>query len=192
MSKSAEISQNNGCWAPPAHWRSPDFFFRSAQAANTVKVGVLFSLTGGLSIIEKSLHDATLMAIREINDNRRRQGHEDRGHRRGRRLGSEDLQRKSLQAGHPGSRADGVRLLHLGEPQGGSAGVREAQQSVFLSDLLRRVRVLQERRLYRRRSEPAAFEFHPLDHQDARQEEVLHRRIELHLSARDGEGLARS
>ena len=44
-------------------------FFRSAQAANTVQVGVLFSLTGGFSIIEKSLADATLMAICEINDN---------------------------------------------------------------------------------------------------------------------------
>lgn len=32
-----------------------------------IKVGVLFSLTGGLAIIEKSLHDATLMAIDEIN-----------------------------------------------------------------------------------------------------------------------------
>jgi urea transport system substrate-binding protein len=38
-----------------------------ARAAGTVDVGVLFSLTGGLSIIEKSLHDATLMAISEIN-----------------------------------------------------------------------------------------------------------------------------
>src|SRR6202047_3181593 len=47
---------------------TPDFFFRSAQAANTVQVGVLFSLTGGLSIIEKSLADATMMAISEIND----------------------------------------------------------------------------------------------------------------------------
>ena len=37
------------------------------RAAGTVDVGVLFSLTGGLSIIEKSLHDATLMAISEIN-----------------------------------------------------------------------------------------------------------------------------
>ena len=46
---------------------SPYFFMRTAQAADTVKVGVLFSLTGGLSIIEKSLHDATLMAIAEIN-----------------------------------------------------------------------------------------------------------------------------
>lgn len=32
-----------------------------------IRVGVLFSLTGGLSIIEKSLSDATLMAISEIN-----------------------------------------------------------------------------------------------------------------------------
>src|SRR5262245_9078528 len=38
-----------------------------AQGSDPIKVGVLFSLTGGLSIIEKSLHDATLMAISEIN-----------------------------------------------------------------------------------------------------------------------------
>jgi urea transport system substrate-binding protein len=46
---------------------TPYFFTRTATAADTIKVGVLFSLTGGLSIIEKSLHDATLMAISEIN-----------------------------------------------------------------------------------------------------------------------------
>jgi urea transport system substrate-binding protein len=46
---------------------SPYFFTRSAKAADDVEVGVLFSLTGGLSIIEKSLADATLMAIDEIN-----------------------------------------------------------------------------------------------------------------------------
>src|SRR5258708_21838993 len=49
--------------------------------------------------------------------------------------------------------------------------------------------MLQERRLYRCRSEPAAFKFHPLDHQDTGQEEILHRRFELHLPARDGEGI---
>jgi len=49
--------------------------------------------------------------------------------------------------------------------------------------------MFQERRLYRRRSEPAAFKFHPLDHQDTGQEEILHRRFELHLPARDGEGI---
>ena len=46
---------------------TPDFFIRSAQAASAIQVGVLFSLTGGLSIIEKSLADATMMAISEIN-----------------------------------------------------------------------------------------------------------------------------
>ena len=46
---------------------TPYFFTRTALAADPIKVGVLFSLTGGLSIIEKSLHDATLMAIAEIN-----------------------------------------------------------------------------------------------------------------------------
>lgn len=38
-----------------------------ALAADEVSVGVLFSQTGGLSIIEKALSDATLMAIGEIN-----------------------------------------------------------------------------------------------------------------------------
>ena len=46
---------------------TPYFFSRMAQAADMVEVGVLFSQTGGLSIIEKSLADATLMAIAEIN-----------------------------------------------------------------------------------------------------------------------------
>ena len=46
---------------------APYFFTRTAQAADAIEVGVLFSLTGGLSIIEKSLADATTMAIEEIN-----------------------------------------------------------------------------------------------------------------------------
>ncbi len=43
------------------------FVSNIAKAASEVEVGVLFSLTGGLSIIEKSLADATLMAIDEVN-----------------------------------------------------------------------------------------------------------------------------
>jgi urea transport system substrate-binding protein len=46
---------------------APYFFTRSASAADEIEVGVLFSLTGGLSIVEKSLADATTMAIQEIN-----------------------------------------------------------------------------------------------------------------------------
>jgi urea transport system substrate-binding protein len=46
---------------------SPYLFTRTAVAADAVNVGVVFSLTGVTSIIEKSLADATLMAISEIN-----------------------------------------------------------------------------------------------------------------------------
>lgn len=45
----------------------PAFNASRAHAADEIEVGVLFSLTGGLSIVEKSLADATLMAIEEIN-----------------------------------------------------------------------------------------------------------------------------
>lgn len=37
-------------------------------AGGEIKIGVLFSLTGGLSIIEESLHKATILAVEEIND----------------------------------------------------------------------------------------------------------------------------
>lgn len=40
---------------------------RSAAAADTVKVGALYSQTGGLSIVEKLLANAVLMAVSEIN-----------------------------------------------------------------------------------------------------------------------------
>ena len=46
---------------------APGLFVNAAQAADEIEVGILFSLTGGLSIVEKSLADATLMAIEEIN-----------------------------------------------------------------------------------------------------------------------------
>ncbi|MFT4278524.1 MAG: transporter substrate-binding domain-containing protein [Rhodopseudomonas sp.] len=57
-----------GLLATGAAMTSPAVFSSAAQAAGEVKVGVLFSLTGGLSIVEKSLHDATMMAISEINE----------------------------------------------------------------------------------------------------------------------------
>jgi len=45
----------------------PSLYASTARAADEIEVGVLFSLTGGLSIVEKSLADATMMAIGEIN-----------------------------------------------------------------------------------------------------------------------------
>lgn len=47
---------------------TPSLIPGRAAAAGEIEVGVLFSLTGGLSIVEKSLADATLMAIDEINN----------------------------------------------------------------------------------------------------------------------------
>lgn len=43
------------------------YLISTGQAAGTIDVGVLFSLTGSMSIIETSLKDATLLAISEIN-----------------------------------------------------------------------------------------------------------------------------
>jgi len=46
---------------------APSLYAGTARGASEIEVGVLFSLTGGLSIVEKSLADATMMAIDEIN-----------------------------------------------------------------------------------------------------------------------------
>lgn len=46
---------------------APSLLPGAAFGADTIKVGVLFSQTGGLSIVERSLTDATRMAIAEIN-----------------------------------------------------------------------------------------------------------------------------
>ena len=49
---------------------APYYFMRNiAQAAegDTIKVGILHSLSGTIAIIEQSLHDAELLAIEEIN-----------------------------------------------------------------------------------------------------------------------------
>jgi len=46
---------------------APAIHVRRASAQSDIPVGVLFSLTGGLSIVERSMADATRMAIEEIN-----------------------------------------------------------------------------------------------------------------------------
>ncbi|UPA27206.1 transporter substrate-binding domain-containing protein [Shinella oryzae] len=46
---------------------APTILPRQLFAADTIKVGSIFSLTGGLSIVERSLNDATRMAVTEIN-----------------------------------------------------------------------------------------------------------------------------
>src|SRR5260370_38150948 len=49
---------------------APYHFVRNivkAAEGDTIKVGILHSLSGTIAIIEKSLHDAELLAIEEIN-----------------------------------------------------------------------------------------------------------------------------
>ncbi len=49
---------------------APYHFLRNiakAEEGDTIKVGILHSLSGTIAIIEKSLHDAELLAIEEIN-----------------------------------------------------------------------------------------------------------------------------
>lgn len=46
---------------------APSIYAGTARANDEIAVGVLFSLTGGLSIVERSMADATRMAIEEIN-----------------------------------------------------------------------------------------------------------------------------
>lgn len=67
MSISRRTLLRNSTLAASGLLAAPYVFSRAALAADEIEVGVLFSLTGGLSIIEKSLSDATLMAISEIN-----------------------------------------------------------------------------------------------------------------------------
>lgn len=50
-----------------ASFLAPSIYAGTAAGASELEVGVLFSLSGGLAMIEKSLSDATLMAIDEIN-----------------------------------------------------------------------------------------------------------------------------
>jgi len=47
---------------------APFIWPRGAQAADTVKVGILHSLTGTIAIAEKSVVDAEMLAIEEINN----------------------------------------------------------------------------------------------------------------------------
>ena len=67
MTISRRTLLRNGALGASGLVTAPYFFSRTALAAEEIEVGVLFSQTGGLSIIEKSLADATLMAISEIN-----------------------------------------------------------------------------------------------------------------------------
>ena len=66
---SKAFGRGGGCGDVDAH-RAPYHFQRNiakAQESDTIKVGILHSLSGTIAIIERSLHNAELLAIEEIN-----------------------------------------------------------------------------------------------------------------------------
>ncbi len=167
---------------------APYYFQRNiakAQESDTIKVGILHSLSGTIAIIETSLHNAELLAIEEINAKGGVLGKKTRAGGRGPAVAGAGLCRKSQEAAARRQGGRGARLLHVREPSIGAAGVRGVQRPAALSDALRGPGVQQELLLHGRRAQSAARRFRAVDHQDPRPQEVLHDRLQLHLSQGD-------
>ena len=151
-------------------------------AQDTVKVGVLHSLSGTMAISETSLRDVLLFTFDEINAKGGVHGQEDRARRRRWRLELAALRREGQAAPRAGQGRRHLRLLDLGQPQVGAAGLREEQRAALLPRAVRRRRDVPEHLLHRRSREPAGHARGRL-HARARQEEVLPARQRLRLSA---------
>ena len=95
----------------------------------------------------------------------RRAGQEDRAGDRGSAVAGAGVRREGEEAAARRQGGGGARLLHLGQPPVGAAGVRGVQRPAALSDALRSAGVQQELLLHRRGAEPAARRFRALDHQ---------------------------
>ena len=61
MTNRRNFLKTSSAWGAAAAL-GPSLYTAPAAAASEIEVGVLFSLSGGLSMVEKSLADATLMA----------------------------------------------------------------------------------------------------------------------------------
>ena len=127
----------------------------TAQAADTIKVGVLHSLSGTMAISETVLKDVALMTIDEINAQGRRDGQEARGRRRRSGVELAAVRREGAPADHAGQGRRRVRLLDVGVAQVGAAGLRGAERPALLPGAVRRRGAFEERVLHRCRAEPA-------------------------------------
>ena len=104
-----------------------------AKAQDTIKVGILHSLSGTMAISETTLKDVMLMLIDEQNKKggRARQEARSGGGRSGLELAA--VRRKGARTHQQGQGRGGVRLLDLGVAQVGAAGVQGARQHPVLS-----------------------------------------------------------
>ena len=127
-----------------------------AQGGGTVKVGVLHSLSGTMAISEVSLRDVCMMAFEEINAKGGVMGKKiepvivDPGLELG------PVRGEGQAAPPPGQGRGDLRLLDVGQPEVGAAGVREQQRPALLSRAVRGRGVLEERLLHGRHAQPAA------------------------------------
>src|SRR5580704_11758227 len=116
-------------------------FSKLATAQDTIKVGVLHSLSGTMAISETTLKDTILMMIDEQNK---------KGGVLGKKLEAVVVDPAS---NWPLFAEKAAELLELGVAQVGAAGVREGQRPAVLPGAVRRGGILQERDLHRRGAE---------------------------------------
>jgi len=124
----------------------------SVQAADTIKIGIMHSLSGTMAISETPLKDVALMTIDEINA---------KGGVLGKKLEPVVVDpasnwplfaEKARQLLSQDKVGGSLRLLDLGLPQIGPAGIRGAERPAVLPGAVRGRRDVAERLLHRRRT----------------------------------------
>ena len=127
----------------------------TAACADTIKVGVLHSLTGVVKEEEWPLKDAELLAIEEINNRAASSA-------RGSSPTIDDpesrwtaLPREGQAAAAQGAGRRGLRLLDLRQPQDRAARVREEQRPPLLPPAVRGRRDVEEHDVHRVAAQPA-------------------------------------
>ena len=155
-----------------------------AAAAETVKVGILHSLTGTIAIAEASVVDAEKLAIEEINA---------AGGVMGRKIeaiiedGASDwptFAEKARKLLERDKVACDLRLLHVGVAQGGAAGDGEEQGPPLLPDVLRGARAVAQHHVHGAGGDAVGDRRRRLAGQEQGQE-LLPDRLRLHLAAHD-------
>ena len=123
----------------------------ATTSGDTIKLGILHSLSGTMSISEVSVRDADAAGDRGDQRRRRRARQADRAGRRGRRQRLADLRREGQEADPAGQGGCGLRLLDQRQPQGRAAGVRGPERAAVLPGAVRGPGGIAQHLLHRRR-----------------------------------------
>ena len=103
-----------------------------AKAEDTIKIGILHSLSGTMAISETILKDLMLMQVAEHQRQGRPARQEDRAGRRRSRVELAAVRRKGARTARQGQGRGRVRLLDLGVAQIRAAGVRGTERAAVL------------------------------------------------------------